>query len=251
VDKGPLIVVRNRGTGEVVGYMSSARGTHLTELDPEDPDFFGDEQETAQYCTDDTLYVWNVSIVPRHRNQSVFSTLLYPSTIQEAARNGYRKIVFHSRQSENLTPMYEQKYGARRIRQVDDWFPTLPEEKFDLVEIDLDPATNPRIEETLLLSLKNPTRAERERHELDRRLNGLQENYARKRSEGRGKGGVPRHPDEIAIDVARLMIRAQSAGVDIAPFQDRWRRMEPEIRARYETWQSTGERTDGPIQLAT
>jgi hypothetical protein len=189
----------------------------LKELDPEDPDFFGDERETARYCTDDTLYVWNVSIVPKHRNHSIFSTLLYPTTIQEAAQNGYKKIVFHSRQSENLTPMYEQKYGARNIRQVDDWFPDLPEEKFDLVEIDLNPETNPKIEETLLLSLKNPTRAEGVRHELDQHLTRLL-NYGC--VPAGGKFSVPRHPDDVVGEIAREMIKAQNAGVDIAPFQN-------------------------------
>lgn len=149
--KGPLMTLNMKN--EIAGYVSSCRGSALPETleEEDDPEegFFGVPEETKRYCTDDTLYVWNVSITPKHQQKHLFTTLLYPATIQKAVEGGYRKLVFHSRVSENLVPLYEQKYGGKVIRRVENWFPDLPEELFDLVEIDLDPETNPKIAEVL------------------------------------------------------------------------------------------------------
>ncbi|MDD5041820.1 MAG: GNAT family N-acetyltransferase [Candidatus Peribacteraceae bacterium] len=154
-DKGPLMTLNIKD--EIAGYVSSCRGSTLPETleEDDDPDegFFGVPSETKEYCTDDVLYVWNVSITPKHQQKHLFTTLLYPATIQKAVEGGYKKMVFHSRVSENLVPLYEQKYGCKVIRRVENWFPDSPEELFDLVEIDLDPKTNPKIAEVLTRKL--------------------------------------------------------------------------------------------------
>ncbi|MDO8469066.1 MAG: GNAT family N-acetyltransferase [Candidatus Peribacter sp.] len=153
--KGPLMTLNMKD--EIAGYVSSCSGSALPETLEEDDDpeegFFGKPEETQEYCKDDVLYVWNVSITPKHQQKHLFTTLLYPATIQKAVEGGYKKMVFHSRVSENLVPLYEQKYGAKVIRRVENWFPDLPEELFDLVEIDLDPKTNPKMAEVLTRKL--------------------------------------------------------------------------------------------------
>ncbi|MDO8469065.1 MAG: hypothetical protein Q7S29_04895 [Candidatus Peribacter sp.] len=57
-----------------------------------------------------------------------------------------------------------------------------------------------------------------------------------------GKGGQPRNPDEITVEVEQSFANAEAAGINVQAYRAQWEKMLPQVRERYRIYQQTRQR---------
>ncbi len=83
----------------------------------------------------ETLYVWTIAIKPEARSLKNFNKLI-KELYEKAKERKIKKLVMHARVNEHLSDILQARYGAKKIRRVENWLES--GEPFDYLEIDLE-----------------------------------------------------------------------------------------------------------------
>jgi len=125
-NKKGVQIIAKKEKGEIISYLSSKPlKDAFEELKYYDPDLKPEKS---------VLYIESIATKPEFRNIKVFLEMLNVIA-EEAKKKGYKKIAAHTRVENNLSTLLQKKWGAKKLRTIENWHNF--GEPFDYLEIEI------------------------------------------------------------------------------------------------------------------
>ncbi len=105
------IVIRDEGN-RVLGFVVGLPNSEVyEELQSDDPDFKSDPRY---------LYIYDLAIGRQKRSLANFLNLIR-KLMQTASSKNFSGLSMHTRVSEGLSEILQKRYGAKKVRTIDNW----------------------------------------------------------------------------------------------------------------------------------